>query len=246
MKPAGLVTRALRGDGGDDVVGSRRRDRVLADDGRRRLLAAADARRRDDAHVRPEQRRQPRQQLLRAGHLARQAVADAHGERRRRGLAFLDDVEVVIEGRDLVHLGLREASSPAASAARCAVLRWPKRSWILCRCSISRSLRRGASPSSARTSRAAPRDRRAGRAAPRACAGASTPSATIGMTGRFTLGDRGRSLQQPRAARPLVLGAEHRDRDLGRVGVRRDAVLVEVLRRFLDLARRRRATRRSA
>ena len=63
-------------------------------------------------------------------------------------------------------------------------------------------------------------------------------SGTIEMTGRFTLGRaRGSALllQQPRAARPLVLGAEHRDRDLGRVRVRRDAVLVQVLRGLLDL-----------
>src|SRR6185369_5439474 len=43
-----------------------------------------------------------------ARHLAREAVADAHRDRRRNGLAFLDDVEVVIEGRDLEDLGLRE------------------------------------------------------------------------------------------------------------------------------------------
>ena len=45
----------------------------------------------------------------RAGHLARQRFADAHGDRRRRRFAFLHDVEVVIERRDLVDLGLREA-----------------------------------------------------------------------------------------------------------------------------------------
>ena len=44
-----------------------------------------------------------------AGDLARQAVADANGQRRRRGLAFLDDVEVVIEAGDFVDLGLRQA-----------------------------------------------------------------------------------------------------------------------------------------
>ena len=121
MKPLGLVARLLRGDRAcDDASAVARGDRVLADDRRRRLLAAADARRRDDAHVGAEQRRQARQQVLRAGHLARQAVADAHRQRRRRGLAFLDDVEVVIEGRDLVHLGLREPHllRPARRGAR--------------------------------------------------------------------------------------------------------------------------------
>ena len=53
------------------------------------------------------------QQLLRAGQLAGDRVAHAHRERRRRGLAFLHHVEVVVEGRDLVDLGLRRASSPA-------------------------------------------------------------------------------------------------------------------------------------
>src|SRR4051795_5668282 len=41
--------------------------------------------------------------------------------------------------------------------------------------------------------------------------------------------------QQPGAAGPLVLRAEHLDRDLGRVGIGRNAVLVEVLGRLLDL-----------
>jgi hypothetical protein len=102
------VARRVRNDRSGDRVALRRRDRVLADDRRGGLLAAADARRSDDANVRSEQRRQLGEQLVRAGHLARQAVADADGERRWRDLAFLDDVEVVVEGRDLEHLGLRE------------------------------------------------------------------------------------------------------------------------------------------
>ena len=96
-------------DGGDDAFAAGARDRVLADDRRRRLLAAADAGRRDDANAGPEQLRQAGQQIAGSGDLARQAVADANGQRRRRGLAFLDDVEVVIEARDLVDLGLRQA-----------------------------------------------------------------------------------------------------------------------------------------
>ena len=51
---------------------------------------------------------QRRQQVLRAHHLAGQAVADPDGERRRRRLALLDHVEVRIEGRDLVHRRLRQ------------------------------------------------------------------------------------------------------------------------------------------
>ena len=72
-----------------------------------------------------------------------------------RLLAFLDDVEVVVEGRDLVHLASAPAASPRARAARCGAERWPKWSCSLCRCSISRSGRRGASPSSWRTSASA-------------------------------------------------------------------------------------------
>ncbi len=108
MKPAGswrVRFAATAAATSSQVAGAHR---VLADDRRRRLLAAADAGRGDDADAGAEQRRQPLQQLLRTGHLARQAVADANGERRRRRLAFPDDVEVVIEARDLEHLGLRE------------------------------------------------------------------------------------------------------------------------------------------
>ena len=39
---------------------------------------------------------------------ARERIAHAHGQRRRRRLAFLHHVEVVVERRDLVHLGHRE------------------------------------------------------------------------------------------------------------------------------------------
>ena len=85
----------------------RMRHRVLADDRHRRRLAAADARRVQHAHVRAEQRRQALEQMVRAGQLAGDRIADAHGDRRRRGVAFLHHVEVVIEGRHLVDLGHR-------------------------------------------------------------------------------------------------------------------------------------------
>ena len=64
----------------------------------------------DHAHIaRPaaQQGRQPRQQILRAGHFARQAVAHPHREAGRR-LVAAHDLEVVIEGRDLEHLGHRD------------------------------------------------------------------------------------------------------------------------------------------
>src|SRR5450432_3564719 len=42
-------------------------------------------------------------------------------------------------------------------------------------------------------------------------------------------------LQQARAARPFVFGAEHGDRDFGRIGISHDAVLVEIVGGLLDL-----------
>ena len=41
-------------------------------------------------------------------------------------------------------------------------------------------------------------------------------------------------LQQARPARPFVLRAEHLDRQFGRIGVSRDAVLIEIFSRLLD------------
>ena len=48
------------------------------------------------------------EQLVRAGEIAGDRIADAHGDRRRRGLALFDHVEVVVEGRDFVDLGHRQ------------------------------------------------------------------------------------------------------------------------------------------
>src|SRR5947207_6811790 len=44
-----------------------------------------------------------------------------------------------------------------------------------------------------------------------------------------------RRWNETRTACPAVLGAEHRDRNLGRVGVGRDAVLIAILGGLLDL-----------
>ena len=90
-----------------DLVHRGARNRILADDRDRSRLAAADAGRVQHAHAVAEQRRQPLEQVVRAGELARNRVAHADGDRRRRGVAFLHDVEVVIERRHLVHLGHR-------------------------------------------------------------------------------------------------------------------------------------------
>ena len=48
------------------------------------------------------------QQILRARHRAGERVAHAHRDRRGRGLALLHDIEMRVEGRDLVDFGLRE------------------------------------------------------------------------------------------------------------------------------------------
>ncbi len=57
---------------------------------------------------RPSLRRQVAQQVLGARHRAGERVAHAHRDGRRRRLAFLHDVEMRVEGRDLVDLGQRE------------------------------------------------------------------------------------------------------------------------------------------
>ena len=62
--------------------------------------------------------------------------------------------------------------------------------------------------------------------------------------GRARPGRLAHSSPAPRAH--LYFAPSTCDRDLGRVGIGRDAVLVEVLGRLLDLARRRRARRRPA
>ena len=74
----------------------------------RRAVAGAHAGRAHDAHVRTERPRQILQQPLGAGHRAGQRVADPHRDGGRRLLALLHHVEMRVEGRDLVHLGLRE------------------------------------------------------------------------------------------------------------------------------------------
>ena len=82
-----------------------KRHRVLVHHRSRRLFTTADAGRGDDAHIVSAQNfGQARQQILGACHFAAQAVAHAHGQRRRLGIAF-EDFEVVIESGDLKYLG---------------------------------------------------------------------------------------------------------------------------------------------
>ena len=80
----------------------------MADRADRRAVARAHARRAHDAHAGAELRGQIAEQFLRARHRAGERVAYAHRDRRGRGLAFLHDVEMRVEGRDLVDFGLRE------------------------------------------------------------------------------------------------------------------------------------------
>ena len=83
---------------------------MVADLGDRRAVALPHAGRAHDPDLRRvEPVLQRRDQLPGAQQLAGQAVADPDGERRRRRLVLLDHVEMGVEGRDLVDLGLRQA-----------------------------------------------------------------------------------------------------------------------------------------
>src|SRR6267143_424003 len=70
-------------------------------------FAAADAGRRNHAHL--FSKGKILEKRLRTGQIARDGVANPHGEWRRRHLAFLHHFEMVVEGRHLVHLGQRQA-----------------------------------------------------------------------------------------------------------------------------------------
>ena len=80
----------------------------VADGADRRAVAGAHAGRAHDPDVGAEPAGQIVQQVLRARHRAGQRVADPHRDRRRRRFAFLHHVEMGVERRDLVDLGLRE------------------------------------------------------------------------------------------------------------------------------------------
>ena len=91
-----------------DLFASGTRHCVLADCCSRGLLATADARGWNHSYILAEQGWQAFEQILGAGHLARQRVANPYRDRRRRLAAGLDDVEVVVKGRYLVDLGHRQ------------------------------------------------------------------------------------------------------------------------------------------
>ena len=85
-------------------------DRLMRQLGDRCRVASPHAGRADHAHrARIERGFERREQRLCPHQLAGQAVAHAHRERRRRRLALLDHVEMGVEGRDLVDLGLGKA-----------------------------------------------------------------------------------------------------------------------------------------
>ncbi len=99
---------ALAGDQPLHGVHGRVPHRVLPDHRHRRGLAAADAGRVQHAHVAPRMPGSSASSCRAPAIVAGERIAHAHRERRRGRAAFLDHVEVVIERRDLVHLGQRQ------------------------------------------------------------------------------------------------------------------------------------------
>ena len=81
---------------------------VMTDLGHRGHIAQADAGRAHHADAGTGTVLQFLQQLLRALHRAGERIADADGERRDVGLAFLHHVEMRVEGRGLEHFGERK------------------------------------------------------------------------------------------------------------------------------------------
>ncbi len=96
----------VRLDVGEHRVGRRLERLQVTDSADRRTIASAHAGRAHDAHILAELTGQFLEQFFRTGHRARKRVAHAHGNRRRRR-TVLYDIEVRIEGRDLVDFGKR-------------------------------------------------------------------------------------------------------------------------------------------
>ena len=125
MKPSGCVRRGWPAFDLRFATASQRRlrHRVLAHHRGRRLLAAADAGRRDHAHVAC-----PAAPAGAASRSCAPAISHDRPSHTRTVSAggaaspSLHDLEVVVEGRDLVDLGLRQLIS-CASAARWRALR---------------------------------------------------------------------------------------------------------------------------
>ncbi len=96
-------------DGGFDRVGVGVENLLLFDDRHGGLVAGPNAGRGNDAYVGPKDAFQLFKKRSGALHRTGDAVADPYGHGRGRVLAFLHHVEVMIEGRDLIDLGLRHA-----------------------------------------------------------------------------------------------------------------------------------------
>src|SRR5215510_9969790 len=110
MVPTVLLRRMSYGAGldeCDDLINGGIRNGILTDYGDRRRLAAADTRRVQHADVAAEHCRKFRQELARTRQVTRDRIADTDGDWGRSRFSFLDDVEMMIEGRDFVHFGHR-------------------------------------------------------------------------------------------------------------------------------------------
>ena len=94
--------------GRGDLAAVRLHHLDMADGANRGAVTGAHAGGAHYAHAGTKLLRQIRKQVLGAGKRAGQRIADAHRDRRRRRLALLHDIEMGIEGRDLVDLGQRE------------------------------------------------------------------------------------------------------------------------------------------
>ena len=82
--------------------------KMVADFSDRRHIAQADAGRAHDANAGTFGLLQLQQQLFRTQHGAGQRIADANGQRRDIGLAFLHHIEMGVEGRGLEHFRERK------------------------------------------------------------------------------------------------------------------------------------------
>ena len=109
--PLSLDPSATRGEGRNahrisHVLGRRMTKRILPHANRRRFRTAPDAGHRNYPHILAQNARQFFQQIIRTGHLARQRFANAHGQRRRRCLAFLHHIKVMIKSGDFIDFRL--------------------------------------------------------------------------------------------------------------------------------------------
>jgi len=92
-----------------DFAGGGLIDVAVPNLGHRCGVAATHAWRTHDAHVGAKPGRQLGEQLLRSHHRAGETVAHAHGELGWRCLILDNDIEVGVEGSDLIDLGQRQA-----------------------------------------------------------------------------------------------------------------------------------------